>query len=394
MPKSFTITSSATDALQANAQGHAQVVFTVTNTAARPMRGMARLKALENAKPDWLRLSGESERDFPPGGTQQFDVSFDAPPSATAPAAAQQCSFRLDVASAMNPDEDYTESPVVIVKVAPVTVDVKKPTSSPLKWIIPAAAVLLIIIGIVLWLLLRTKKYDVPNVVGKPVAEANTLLADAKLKSNVRETKVTGTVGEGMVAEQSPASGSVAEGTTIDLVVEAPKPVKSTQRVNVAIDKNAKQSTTVLNALASRAVDGNTNGNWAAGSVTHTDATPTPWWEVDLGEVVDIANIRVWNRTDCCGERLSNFYVLVSEKPFAAPDLNSTINQPGVSAFPAPSQGGTPSIFSIGKPGRYVRVQLVGTNNLSLAEVEIMADVVSNEPSGLRRPGAIKIPGR
>jgi hypothetical protein len=51
-------------------------------------------------------------------------------------------------------------------------------------------------------------------------------------------------------------------------------------------------------AAAQRAIDGNTDGNLAAGSVTETRAEPNPWWEVDLGASVAIDYIVVWNRTD------------------------------------------------------------------------------------------------
>jgi hypothetical protein len=217
-------------------------------------------------------------------------------------------------------------------------------------------------------------------VVGKPVAEATSILAAGKLKANVGDTRVTGTVPEGRVAEQSPASGSdrVPEGSTVELIVEAARPVPSpvpTQRINVALGKTTTQSSTGFGGVSARAVDGNTNGNWAVNSVTHTDSSANAWWQVDLGAVQQIVQIKVWNRTDCCGERLSNFYVLVSSAPFASTDLNSTLSQPGVSAFPAPSQAGTPTTITVGKPGRFVRVQLVGTNYLSLAEVEVIADV-------------------
>ncbi len=42
MAKSFAITTTATQLLRADAKGHAQAIFTVTNTTARPVRGLAR----------------------------------------------------------------------------------------------------------------------------------------------------------------------------------------------------------------------------------------------------------------------------------------------------------------------------------------------------------------
>jgi hypothetical protein len=65
----------------------------------------------------------------------------------------------------------------------------------------------------------------VPDVVGKTAADATSQLEGLKLKVQVAETKTTGTVGPGQVAAQKPGGGQkVAEGTTIELVVEAPTP--------------------------------------------------------------------------------------------------------------------------------------------------------------------------
>jgi F5/8 type C domain len=140
--------------------------------------------------------------------------------------------------------------------------------------------------------------------------------------------------------------------------------------VNLATGKPATQSTT-LYTTAAVAVDGNTNGSFGAGSTTHTEFTPQPWWQVDLGNSQNLDAIRLWNRTDCCGDRLSNFYVLVSDQPFASTNLTATINQAGVSAYYTPGQAGVSHTINIGRTGRYVRVQLAGTNFLSLAEVQI-----------------------
>lgn len=140
--------------------------------------------------------------------------------------------------------------------------------------------------------------------------------------------------------------------------------------VNLAPGKPATQSTT-LYTTAAAAVDGNTNGNFGAASTTHTENTFQPWWQVDLGNSQNLDNIRLWNRTDCCGDRLSNFYVLVSDQPFVSTNLNTTINQAGVSAYYTPGQAGVSHTINVGRTGRYVRVQLAGTNFLSLAEVQI-----------------------
>ncbi len=141
--------------------------------------------------------------------------------------------------------------------------------------------------------------------------------------------------------------------------------------VNVAQGKLATQSSTYGGfAVASRAVDGNTSGNWNDGSTTHTNYDAQAWWQVDLGNVQPIQSLTLWNRTDCCGDRLSNFYVLVSDHPFVSTDLNTARNQAGVSSYYIASVGTNTSV-TVNRTGRYVRVQLVGTNYLSLAEVQV-----------------------
>jgi RHS repeat-associated protein len=140
---------------------------------------------------------------------------------------------------------------------------------------------------------------------------------------------------------------------------------------NLALNKPASQSSTDWSAPASRGVDGNTDGNFWNNSVTHTATQSQPWWQVDLQSVANIQNINVWNRTDCCGEALSNFYVFVSDNPFTANDVASTQSQPGVSTYFIAGQSGVPSTIGVNRTGRYVRVQLGNTERLSVAEVQV-----------------------
>jgi RHS repeat-associated protein len=144
-----------------------------------------------------------------------------------------------------------------------------------------------------------------------------------------------------------------------------------TPPTNVALNKTATQSSTHSSgAVASRAVDGNTDGVFANGSVTHTNSDLDAWWQVDLGQVETIGTIKIWNRVEA-PERLSNFYVFVSEQPFTSTDLTTTQNQAGVSSYYTSGQCGFPTELGIYRTGRYVRVQLAGTNYLSIAEVQV-----------------------
>jgi len=142
---------------------------------------------------------------------------------------------------------------------------------------------------------------------------------------------------------------------------------------DLALNKTATQSSTDWSAPPERAVDGNTDGNFWNGSVTHTQVQSQAWWHVDLGSVQSIGRIDLWNRTDCCGSALSNFYVFVSDQPFTSTDVTTTLNQSGVWNYYNSGQAGTLTSIPVNRTGRYIRVQLAGVERLSLAEVQVWA---------------------
>jgi subtilisin-like proprotein convertase family protein len=150
---------------------------------------------------------------------------------------------------------------------------------------------------------------------------------------------------------------------------------------NVALGRYATQSSDGFVTTPARlAVDGNTDGNYNNGSVTHTGLDPQAWWQVDLGLSHSIGKITLWNRTDCCGYRLTDFYVFVSPNPFTSTNPALTQFQAGVWTAHYTGTAGTSVDFTTvdvsGHPvvGRYVRVQLNGiTEPLSLAEVQVFS---------------------
>ena len=141
---------------------------------------------------------------------------------------------------------------------------------------------------------------------------------------------------------------------------------------NLALGKAATQSST-LGSGAALAVDGKTNGIYLAGSVTVTSPTANAWWQVDLGSFATVNSIVIWNRTDCCGDRLSDYWVFVSNTPFGSTDTPSTLqSRAGTwSSHQTTAPNPSTTIAAGGAQGRYVRVQLTGTNYLSLAEVQV-----------------------
>jgi hypothetical protein len=163
---------------------------------------------------------------------------------------------------------------------------------------------------------------------------------------------------------------------TGEAVVTEFRTMHSSSIPHLAAARPATQSSTLAGyatASARVAVDGETEGNFSIGSVSHTNIESNPWWQVDLGASMPIGSIVIWNRTDCCSGRLHDYWVFVSNTPFSPTDTPASLkNRAGTwsshqTAVPDPSN----KITTAGASGRYVRVQLNGTDYLSLAEVQV-----------------------
>lgn len=153
--------------------------------------------------------------------------------------------------------------------------------------------------------------------------------------------------------------------------------------INLALSGTASQSSDGGN-LASVAIDNNPDGDYYHGSVTHTNQDPQAWWRVDLGQAYLLGSIHIWNRTDCCSERLSDFRVSVLDSSFSevwGQDYNTA------GGYPNPELDINPLSPSV--TGRYVQVQLHGTNYLSLAEVQ----VYGASAGGVPEPGSLLLLG-
>ncbi|HEY3840396.1 MAG TPA: LamG-like jellyroll fold domain-containing protein, partial [Bryobacteraceae bacterium] len=188
---------------------------------------------------------------------------------------------------------------------------------------------------------------------------------------------VTNTATASGGGESNTGNDSASDVTTIAPVI-APG--------DLALNKLATQSSTLSGVAfdgASDAVDGNTDGNFYDGSVTHTNVENNAWWQVDLGASAAVNSVTVWNRTDCCSDRLADYWVFVSNTPFSSTDTPATLQSRAGTwsnhQTSAPNPSTTVSV--LGSHGQYVRVQLDGTNYLSLAEVQVMGAIdVSPNP--------------
>ncbi|MBP2330360.1 hyaluronoglucosaminidase [Kibdelosporangium banguiense] len=118
---------------------------------------------------------------------------------------------------------------------------------------------------------------------------------------------------------------------------------------------------------AARSVDGNLSD-----FSTTSGAEVQPWWQVDLGAVANIETIRVYNRVDCCAERVRNYYVLASPTPFPA-TLSQALTTPGVVSHLETAQAERPTTINLPASARYVRVWLTTSTpqELNMAEVQV-----------------------
>ena len=139
------------------------------------------------------------------------------------------------------------------------------------------------------------------------------------------------------------------------------------------------QSSTASNGVAARAVDGVRSGVWSDESCTHTwddlsgVGSRDPTWMVDLLRSQEVVAVRLWQRADCCPERLHGISIYVGDEPSA---FDNSLCAAGVDVRAADSaivwcgDGGDRAETS--PKGRYVFVVLPGDGKiLTICEAEV-----------------------
>ena len=134
----------------------------------------------------------------------------------------------------------------------------------------------------------------------------------------------------------------------------------------------ANQSTTDFSGVASRAIDGNRNGDYNAASVTHTDRTSVGnWWQTDLGAVRGINRVVIYNRTGGTVSRLSNFRIVLLDSSGAELVHKDFFTEEGYGEYQVKWD------VPFGVSAQVVRIERLGPNRLgdqvlSFAEVEVL----------------------
>ncbi|MFE2722606.1 discoidin domain-containing protein [Kitasatospora sp. NPDC059327] len=148
-------------------------------------------------------------------------------------------------------------------------------------------------------------------------------------------------------------------------------PVQATE--NAALGRPATQSSTnwAGREEAGNAVDGNTGGVYWEATPSYTKYEAQPWWQVDLGAKRTIRSVELFNRTDRLFERLTDFDVIVSDTDLTGRGWADIQADPTVRKIRIKGTAPTKLTVAVGADGRYVRVQLAGTNHLTLPEVQV-----------------------
>lgn len=133
------------------------------------------------------------------------------------------------------------------------------------------------------------------------------------------------------------------------------------------------QVSTLGNSVSGKAVDGNKDADFSAGSCTHTGFDSqggiplSPWWTVDLGSSKYVSVVRITNRSDCCDTRLKNFEIRIGN---ARPEGSGDQNE--VCAVGSSIPRGQTYQYDCDAVGRYVMIRIPNKQTiLTLCEVEV-----------------------
>ncbi len=147
--------------------------------------------------------------------------------------------------------------------------------------------------------------------------------------------------------------------------------VEANGTINLARSGIATQSSTLGGAVATRAIDGNTDGIYANGSVSHTNGTSQQWWQVELTRQSSIDGIAIWNRTDSNTDQLADVSVFISNAPIADGTIDQIRARAGITEIRRNGVQGRLISITDDLRGRYIRIQMPA-NALQLAEVEVL----------------------
>ncbi len=162
-------------------------------------------------------------------------------------------------------------------------------------------------------------------------------------------------------------------------------------RTNIAFGKSVSQSTTRDFYNAERAIDGNTSGSFAIGSIAVTRQgdrhVAGSWWQIDLGQVTGVEQVKAYPHTDVGGGTAHLNWIMrgyYSNTPITEPTFFQAASA-GYTHFAGPKSppAGTTRIeqFDLNDSFRYMRIYAGESTELEIAEVEIFTVPSSINPT-------------
>uniref|UniRef100_A0A1I8J1D5 WSC domain-containing protein n=1 Tax=Macrostomum lignano TaxID=282301 RepID=A0A1I8J1D5_9PLAT len=146
-------------------------------------------------------------------------------------------------------------------------------------------------------------------------------------------------------------------------------PARRRPRVSRLPLSRCSQHSVGWNGKCSRAIDGNTNQNYGKKSCTHTRTATGAWWQARTSRRARITSVRIYNRRDCCANRLRNFVIKVDGR---------------VCASYRSSRAFSVRTFRCNAVGRTVRIQTRNRVPLTLCEVQVFGRYVGRTPKPSR----------
>ncbi|KAF5900041.1 fucolectin-like, partial [Clarias magur] len=138
------------------------------------------------------------------------------------------------------------------------------------------------------------------------------------------------------------------------------------QKVNLALDGIATQSSILTNYDPAKAIDGNKASSVSSGSCAHTTQEYSPWWRVDLLAAYPIETVVITNRGDCCSTRINGAEIHIGNSL-----VNNGNNNPRCVVITTIPAGATAS-YTCNMFGRYVNIIIPNLYQfLTLCEVQI-----------------------
>ncbi len=166
---------------------------------------------------------------------------------------------------------------------------------------------------------------------------------------------------------------------------------------NIARAGTAKQSSDYGGgSVAAKAIDGTKDGSFA--SCACTLEQKDPWWEVDLGTPMPIDHVLVYNRNDCCPERLDHVTVSILDQDRRIIETRHIGDAPFLSEFsfnpgaPKPARDSKPyELLVAPSDGRIASLQLTSASAAFVESIQLEAVGGKERTRQLKLKGAAKL---